>query len=236
VTIRLAERGIRVLLLDIEGTTTPIAFVHDVLFPYARSRVPVYLAAHRDDPGVREALARLRDETGHDAGNAAAAFQSLIDRDVKSPALKLLQGLIWEEGYKSGELRGQVFPDVAPSIRRWRDAGHRIAIYSSGSELAQRRLFESTDAGDLTSVFDGFFDTRVGAKIDASSYANIARELGCDPGDVLFVSDVTRELAAARQAGCQVVLSLRPGNPPQPDASAFESVSSFDEIATSKNR
>jgi enolase-phosphatase E1 len=233
--IRLAERGVRVLLLDIEGTTTPIAFVHDVLFPFARTRVPAYLAAHGDDPEVRESLARLRAETGHDAAGAAAAFQSLIDRDVKSPALKLLQGLIWEEGYKTGELRGQVFPDVAPAIRRWRDGGYRMAIYSSGSELAQRRLFESTDAGDLTGLFDGFFDTRVGAKVDASSYAGIAAALGCAPGDVLFVSDVTRELAAARQAGCQVVLSLRPGNPPQPDAPAFEAVASFEQILTSRS-
>jgi len=195
--IALAARGVRVVLLDIEGTTTPISFVHDVLFPYARARI-------------------------------GAEWHAAMDRDEKSSELKRLQGLIWEQGYRAGELRGEVFPDVAPAIRRWRAAGLRVAIYSSGSELAQRLLFGSTPDGDLTPLIDGFFDTSVGAKKVAASYAEIARRLGCDPREMLFVSDISAELAAAREAGCQVVLSVRPGNRAADEL--VESVTSFDEL------
>jgi enolase-phosphatase E1 len=197
--IALAGRGVRVVLLDIEGTTTPIAFVHEVLFPYARARI-------------------------------GAEWHAAMDRDDKSGELKRRQGLIWEQGYRAGELHGEVFPDVAPAIRRWRAAGLRVAIYSSGSELAQRLLFGSTPDGDLTALIDGFFDTAVGPKKSASSYADIARRLECAPREILFVSDVTAELAAAAEAGCQVVLSVRPGNAPQPDAGRYEAVESFDEL------
>lgn len=197
--IGLAARGIRAVLLDIEGTTTPISFVHDVLFPYARARI-------------------------------GAEWHAAMDRDDKSGELKRLQGLIWERGYRAGELHGEVFPDVAPAIRRWRDAGLRVAIYSSGSELAQRLLFGSTPDGDLTALLDGFFDTTVGPKKTAASYAAIARRLGCAPREILFVSDVTAELAAAAEAGCQVVLTLRPGNAPQPERDRYESVNSFSEL------
>ena len=195
--IALAARGVRVVLLDIEGTTTPISFVHDVLFPYARARI-------------------------------GAEWHAAMDRDEKSSELKRLQGLIWEQGYRAGELHGEVFPDVAPAIRRWRAAGLRVAIYSSGSELAQRLLFGSTPDGDLTPLIDGFFDTSVGAKKVAASYGEIARRLGCDPREMLFVSDISAELAAAREAGCQVVLSVRPGNRAVDEL--VESVTSFDEL------
>jgi len=246
VTIRLAERALDAVLLDIEGTTTPIAFVHDVLFPYARARAAVYLAAHRGTADYEEVHRRLTAEHAEDARNAqqppsiepdADSVHGLVpyiawlmDRDRKSPGLKLLQGLIWEEGYQAGELRGQVYPDVPGAIRRWRDRGLDVAIYSSGSVLAQRRLFESTPAGDLTPLFTAFFDTAVGPKVSASSYAQIAEALGRSPAQILFVSDITRELAAARGAGLQVLLSLRPGNATQPDADAYEQVTTFDEI------
>ena len=195
--IALAARGIRVVLLDIEGTTTPISFVHDVLFPYARARI-------------------------------GPEWHAAMDRDEKSSELKRLQGLIWEQGYRAGELHGEVFADVAPAIRRWRAAGLRVAIYSSGSELAQRLLFGSTPDGDLTPLIDGFFDTSVGPKKVPASYAEIARRLGCAPREILFVSDVTAELAAAREAGCQVVLSVRPGNAAADEP--FEAVTSFDHL------
>jgi enolase-phosphatase E1 len=239
---------IRAVLLDIEGTTTPIAFVHEVLFPYARARLAEYLGPARDSRPVADILRLLAEE--HAAGRArgeqpppllsreAAGWLAsvvdyagwLMDRDRKSPALKLLQGLIWERGYQAGELRGQVFADVPPAIRRWREAGLRVAIYSSGSELAQRRLFESTDEGNLASLLDGFFDTAVGAKISADSYRKIAAVLGLDPATILFVSDVTAELDAAAAAGLQVTLSLRPGNPPQPPH-PYAVVHTFDDIA-----
>lgn len=154
----------------------------------------------------------------------------LMDRDRKSQGLKLMQGLIWEDGYRAGQLRGQVFDDVPAAIRRWHDAGLVVAIYSSGSELAQRRLFESTGHGDLTPLLSGFFDTRFGAKIETASYVQIARALRCEPRDVLFISDVVAELTAAHEAGMQIVLSRRPGNPPQPGDADLPSISSFDEI------
>jgi len=153
-----------------------------------------------------------------------------MDRDRKSPGLKLMQGLIWEDGYRAGQLRGHVFEDVPGAIRRWHDAGFAVAIYSSGSELAQRRLFESTDHGDLTPLLAGFFDTRVGAKIESASYVEIARRLHCEPRAVLFVSDVVAELTAANHAGMQTLLSRRPGNPPQPADADLPSIASFDEI------
>jgi enolase-phosphatase E1 len=242
-TSRLADRGIRVVLLDIEGTTTPIAFVHETLFPFARRRVRGFLDTHGDDLDVRRARDLLVAEHAIDLDRDTPPLASpksvdalvdyvewLMDRDRKSPGLKLLQGEIWEEGYRSGELRGLVFDDVAPAIRRWHDAQLRVAIYSSGSELAQRRLFESTADGDLTPLLSGFFDTRVGAKVESASYARIASALGVTSSTMLFISDVTRELAAAREAGLQVVLSLRPGNPAQSERTLYDCVSSFEEL------
>ena len=247
-TIRLGDRGIRAVLLDIEGTTTPIAFVHEVLFPYAAAKLDAFLADARDDAllsGVRRQLGREHadDVAG---GNQPPAWNTstpalarastgayvrwLMARDRKSPGLKELQGQIWEVGYQAGELRGQVFADVAPAIARWRRAGLEVAIYSSGSELAQRRLFESTPDGDLTASIAGFFDTRVGAKMDRASYETIARALGRAPGEILFLSDVARELEAASEAGLQVAIVMRPGNAPQADQARFEQIRSFDEI------
>jgi enolase-phosphatase E1 len=248
VTVRLADRDVAAVLLDIEGTTTPIAFVHEVLFPAARQWLAGFLDAHADDAAlatIAEALAREHaadraageDPPAWEAGTPDRRRASvdryarwLMDRDRKSPGLKALQGLLWDEAYRAGSLRGQVFDDVPRALRRWREAGIGVAVYSSGSELAQRRLFESTSEGNLAGYFTGFFDTAVGAKVDTGSYAAITRTLDLPPGRVLFVSDVTRELAAARAAGLQTVLSLRPGNPPQPEASDYEAVRSFDEI------
>jgi enolase-phosphatase E1 len=156
-----------------------------------------------------------------------------MDRDRKSPGLKLLQGQIWDGGYRSGELRGVVFPDVVPAIRRWHDAGIRVAIYSSGSVHAQRRLFESTAEGDVTPLISAFFDTDIGPKTAPDSYVRIAGALGAAPGRVLFVSDVTAELSAARSAGLPVLLSSRPGNAAQPDAPAFETITGLDQVRPS---
>ena len=236
------------IVLDIEGTTTPIAFVYDVLFPYARAHLREYL----EDPANRDALVeplrmlqeqRAREPEGPpeggpheypEGGNPAKAglhdhLVWLMNRDRKSPALKLVQGQIWERGYRTGELKGEVFADVAPAFARWTAAGIRIAIYSSGSELAQRLLFGTTRDGDLTRMIAGFFDTRVGAKASAASYATIARALDCLPGNILFISDVTAELDAAASAGFQVRLCVRPANKPQP-ARAYDIVRTFDEL------
>ena len=219
--------GIEAVLLDIEGTTTPIAFVYQTLFPYARTHVADYLARHQEDPACRAAVALLGDEYGKempDAGRPSggkpdasvptivAYVESLMDQDRKSRGLKTLQGLIWEEGYRSGELRGQVFPDVKPALERWRAAGMRISIYSSGSVLAQQLLFQSTNAGDLTPLIDGYFDTTVGPKQSAESYRTIVAQLDVSPAQVLFVSDIERELDAAREAGLTTALCIRTGS------------------------
>ena len=246
------------IVLDIEGTTTPMTFVYDVLFPFARQRLSAYLADPDNAVALREILSSLREEWaadhapaaadrgpaeagdyvrgGGDGGegdadvfDAQAYVERLMDLDRKSPALKLLQGRIWEEGYRRGDLRGDVFADVAPALRRWREAGLDVAIYSSGSELAQRLLFGTTTEGDLTPLIVRFFDTAVGAKQTPDSYQRIAGELRCSPGRLLFVSDVTPELDAAKAAGCQTLLCVRPGNRPQP-SHGFRTIQSLDEI------
>ena len=235
--------GIEAIVLDIEGTTTPIAFVYDVLFPFARAHLREFLQNPMNAAQLREPLQRLHEEllvdADHDAdhgparawdggGGAAASYvEALMDRDRKSPGLKLLQGLIWEDGYRAGVLKGEVFADVPPALQRWRDAGLDVAIYSSGSELAQQLIFGSTADGDLTRFISRFFDTAVGAKGAPASYRRIAAELGRAPDRLLFISDVTSELDAAVAAGCAVILCLRPGNRPQPDH-AYKEISSFE--------
>ena len=246
--LALGDRGVRAVLLDIEGTTTPIAFVHAVLFPFARTALGAYLRDPDNSQIVRDIASRLwqehsidlergerppawRDRTHADLLASVEAYALwLMDRDRKSPGLKLLQGRIWECGYRAGLLKGEVFPDVSPAIQGWREAGLDVAIYSSGSVLAQRLLFESTPDGDLTRLLTGFFDTAVGPKTSTDSYANIARALSRQPAEIIFISDVVTELSAARAAGLQVLLSLRPGNPAQTGAESFEAIRSFDEI------
>jgi len=246
VTFLLRERGIHAVLLDIEGTTTPMAFVSDVLFPFARTHLRAFLQQNAGNAAVREAAALLRDEWKHDAAvdekppdwpdptpaSASPYVEWLMDRDRKSPALKLLQGLIWQRGYAEGILRGDVFADVAPAFRRWRERGVAIAIYSSGSVLAQRLLFGTTPSGDLTGEVAAFFDTAVGPKRSRDSYRRIADRLRVPAPEILFVSDVRGELEAAQSAGCRVLLAVRPGNRIEPGG-RFDpamTIHSFDEI------
>jgi enolase-phosphatase E1 len=219
------------ILLDIEGTTTPITFVYDVLFPFARSRI-------REQLGPEEVQA-LRKEYENDIRNGLAPPQWsdipvgyvhwLMDQDRKSTALKNLQGKIWLDGYERGELHGEVFGDVPPALVKWQRAGIDIRIYSSGSILAQRLLFSTTASGDLTAFLNGYFDTTTGPKGERESYVKIAEAYGTFGNEILFVSDVTRELEAARSAGMQTALCVRPGNPPQPEG-GHPIIHSFEEI------
>ena len=236
------------ILLDIEGTTTPIDFVYQVLFPFARTHVKDYLARHWSSADVQNDLAQLRAEQAADAqqGLAPPAINEdsdqstiettvayvhwLMDRDRKSTPLKSLQGKIWEEGYEAGELLSQVIDDVPSAIRRWHKEGKQICIYSSGSVLAQKLLFSHTSAGDLTPLINGYFDTTIGAKKDAESYCCIAVTLQLPPEEFVFVSDVIAELDAAYAAGLQGVLSLRPGNHPQPPSHSYQIIHSFAEL------
>ncbi|HEY7058043.1 MAG TPA: acireductone synthase [Vicinamibacterales bacterium] len=223
------------ILLDIEGTTTPIAFVYETLFPYARAHLKSFLDAHASHADGAALIERLRRDKTMDAeapagGSVVEYVEWLMDRDRKSTALKELQGLIWEDGYRRGELTGEIFPDVAPALERWHRQAIGAGIFSSGSVLAQRRLFGHSTAGDLTPLLRWYFDTTTGSKRDHASYDRIARSMGLPADAIVFVSDVVEELDAAREAGMQTRLSLRPGNAPQPAGHGHRPVRGFDEL------
>ena len=245
-TISISAQNIRGLLLDIEGTTTPIAFVYDVLFPFARAQVKDYLSHHLTSSDVRRDVELFRAEHAHDVANQLAPPEMpdssklesivdyvywLMDRDRKSMGLKSLQGKIWEEGYRSRALKSEVFRDVPLALERWHNNGLQVAIFSSGSVLAQRLLFAHTTGGNLTRFIDAYFDTTTGPKTAADSYLQISSELQIDPGHILFISDVTAELKAATNAGVQSALCIRPGNPPQPKVNEQCVIRSFDEVS-----
>ena len=240
-TESVSSAGVRGILLDIEGTTTPISFVHDVLFTYARQHVREYLITHAD--ALTDDIALLREEHARDTSSGAQPppftddaesianyVHWLIDRDRKSTGLKSLQGKIWREGYTSGTLKSQVFSDVRPALERWHEAGLRISIFSSGSALAQQLLFAHTEDGDLTTFISDYFDTNVGAKGDAESYRRIATKMNLPPVEILFISDVVTELRAATEAGMKTRLSIRAGNPAQSNTDFFDIIHTLDEV------
>lgn len=201
-----------VVLTDIEGTTTPVRFVHDVLFPYARARLPGWLPAHAGEPDVAAAIDAVRADAGvRDLADVVVTLLAWIDADEKRTPLKALQGRIWEAGYRDGSLRSPVYPDVPVALRAWRAEGRRLAVYSSGSVHAQRLLFAHTDAGDLTPLFSAYFDTTTGPKRAEASYRAIAAALGVPAADVRFLSDVVEELDAAAAAGMRTTLVDRDG-------------------------
>ena len=235
-TVSLSALGTRALLLDIEGTTTPIAFVYDVLFGYARTHAADYLHREGESAPCRAALEQLHAEQAADRERGADPpalmlnyIRWLMDCDRKSPGLKALQGLIWQEGFESGELHGQVYPDVPAAFDRWRQRGLDVYIYSSGSVLAQQLLFRSTEAGDLTKCLNGYFDTAVGPKVSPDSYLTIAARVDIPPHEILFVSDVVQELDAARTSRVGTALCVRGPNVPA-GAESHPVIRSFDEI------
>lgn len=197
------HRNPSAILLDIEGTTSSISFVADELFPYARKHLAAFVARH-----PQECAPILAEVPGDDP---VATLLEWIDEDRKATPLKTLQGLIWAQGYADGELKGHVYPDTPRAMRRWRDAGLAIHIYSSGSIAAQKLIFGHSIAGDLTPLIAGYFDTTTGPKRESASYAKIAAAIGVPPGDILFVSDVLAEVDAARAAGLQALLIDREG-------------------------
>jgi enolase-phosphatase E1 len=229
------ERNVtRAILLDIEGTTTPIAFVYDVLFPYARAHFRDFLRDHPEADAIailkREWVAEPPDNHPPLPGDLATYIEWLMDRDRKSPGLKALQGLVWQRGYRDATLKGEVYADVPPALERWRRGGIKTAIYSSGSVLAQRLLFSTTAFGDLTPLLSGFFDTSSGIKTSSESYERIAAGLECSTRQMLFVSDLIAELDAARAAGCEALLCVRPATVPIDIPPIERIVHTFDEI------
>lgn len=209
---------IRVILTDIEGTTSSISFVHEVLFPYASEHLPAFLREqHQDNIAVAEQLDTVAEVSGADRQDLEALIEVLqgwIREDRKETSLKALQGMVWEQGYQQGELKGHIYPDAADYLQRWHDRGLRLFVYSSGSVKAQKLIFGFTTEGDFTPFFSGYFDTRVGGKKDAQSYRNILADLGVEPGTVLFLSDVEAELSAAEEAGMKTAWLVRDGDLP----------------------
>jgi enolase-phosphatase E1 len=231
----------RGILLDVEGTTSSISFVYDVLFAHAKAKVGEFLSARRDDARVLELAAAVTAAAGTplapaaiaaDPTRAALAAIDLINRDVKDTALKELQGMIWRSGFESGELVAHVFDDVPPVLAAWADSGLDVRIYSSGSIEAQQLFFGHTAAGDLRPHLRGHYDTTTGPKREAASYALIAADMGLEPRQILFVSDVGAELDAARAAGMATALAVRPGNRDAGGVFEHEAVASFAEIVT----
>jgi enolase-phosphatase E1 len=243
----------RVYLLDVEGTTSPVSLVAEQLFPYARKHLAGYLREHWNEPETRADMALLTEENraekdekqilrfaqddkslGQDDNplglDAALSYLLwLMDRDRKSTALKSIQGRIWKYGYQAGELVGTVFPDVAEAFARWSKAA-KVAIYSSGSVEAQKLIFRYSSAGDVTRFITSYFDTRTGAKTSSDSYRAIAATMGVETSEILFVSDLQRELDPARETGCMTRLSVREGNAPVSDGNGHTAISSFAEI------
>jgi enolase-phosphatase E1 len=221
------------ILTDIEGTTSSISFVKDVLFPYAREHLPAFIAAHGDDTEVRRWLDATAQEAGIDAADRDAVIATLrqwIDEDRKATPLKALQGMIWREGYASGAYRAHLYPEVADRLRAWKDLGLPLYVYSSGSVAAQKLFFRYSEAGDLSGLFDGHFDTEVGGKREAASYAHISASIGVPAQDILFLSDIVEELDAARSAGLRTTWLCRPPLS-CPAESAHPCVGDFDAIA-----
>ena len=198
----------RAIVTDIEGTTSSIAFVKDVLFPYARAALPGFVHEHGHEPEVRQWLDAAAMDVGSVCMDAVLVevLQGWIDQDRKHTALKALQGMIWQAGYRDGDYHAHMYPDVAPTLRAWQMVGHPLYVYSSGSVGAQKLFFGHSEAGDLSGLFSGWFDTEVGGKRDAASYRRIAEAIGHAPADIVFLSDVVEELDAARETGFDTVL------------------------------
>lgn len=246
------EQSRQCIVLDIEGTTTPISFVTDVLFPYARDNVRKHLMSTYDSKETKEDIELLRAQVkddleqgvlgsvpipGEEAGKQkvidalVSNVEAMIKADRKITALKQLQGHIWRTGYENNELQGVVFEDVPEALKKWHANGIKVYIYSSGSREAQRLIFGNTAYGDLRKYLCGFFDTTVGNKRESRSYYEISQSVGVDkPSQILFVTDVYQEALAAKAAGLEVIISVRPGNAPLPENHGFKTIGSFAEI------
>lgn len=227
----MSNSTVHAIVTDIEGTTTDINFVHKVLFPYAHAKLPDFLRANADTPAVVEQIDAVRSEMGAPDATLETVIAQLlhwIETDQKVTPLKALQGMVWADGYQRGDFKGHLYSDVAPTLRQWKDLGKALYVYSSGSVQAQKLLFGYSDAGDLTPLFSGYFDTHIGHKREATAYQRIVAELDLPPAAVLFLSDVIEELDAAKQAGMQTLQLVREGTQP---GNTHACVTRFDEIA-----
>lgn len=225
-----AANSIQYVITDIEGTTTDIKFVHEVLFPYARQQLPGFVAANANSPAVRQQLKAVSAAVGRPLSDSEAVsqLQRWIDQDQKIGPLKTLQGLIWAKGYADGSLTGHVYPDAAEQLTLWQQRGIKLYVYSSGSVQAQQLIYRHSSQGDLTPLFSGYFDTRIGHKREANSYEVIRDALGGDAERMLFLSDISEELDAAKQAGLHTAWLLR--DQALPSESAHPAYADFKQI------
>ena len=204
---------IKAILTDIEGTTSSISFVKDVLFPYASKHLPAFVQKHQNDPEVREQLEALWQEEPELEQNIEASIACLLDwiaQDQKRTPLKAFQGMLWKHGYQSGQYQAHIYPDAVSALKDWQAEGLALYVYSSGSISAQKLFFKYSEAGDLTSLFQGYFDTTSGPKQSAASYDNIQVAIGIPASDILFLSDIEAELDAAKASGMQTCWLTRP--------------------------
>ena len=222
---------IRAIVTDIEGTTSSLAFVKDVLFPYARANLADYVRSNSGQESVKKIMAATCQEIGTELDTEQVISQLIqwIDEDKKVTPLKSLQGLIWEAGYQQDDFKGHIYPDAVGNLKQWKAKGLDLYVYSSGSVQAQKLLFGHTDEGDLTPLFSGYFDTHIGGKKEPQSYRNIANRIGIDAEQLLFLSDIKEELDAAKIAGYQTVWLVREGA--LEAKTEYLKVSSFDQIS-----
>ena len=206
--------AIKAILTDIEGTTSAVSFVFDVLFPYAKAHLPAYVRKHADDAQVAAQVQAVRVDSGEPGADVERVIEILLDwiaEDRKATPLKALQGMVWQQGYLAGELKGHVYPDAVEALRRWHAEGFRLYVYSSGSIQAQKLIFGRSEAGDLSSLFSGYFDTTSGPKREEASYRTIASAIGVAAHEILFLSDIVEELDAAQAAGMATCGLVRSG-------------------------
>lgn len=218
------------IVTDIEGTTSSLSFVKDVLFPYSRERMASFLEQRQTDPQVRDALAEVAQIAGKPLTlpESAALLLHWIDEDRKITPLKALQGMIWKQGYARGDFKGHIYEDAARNLKKWHAAGKRLYVFSSGSVPAQQLLFAHTDFGDLTPLFSGYFDTRIGNKRESTAYSHIASAAGLPAENILFLSDIEQELDAAAATGMKTVKLVREGG--RDPNTRHTQVDSFDRI------
>jgi len=223
---------VKAVLTDIEGTTSSISFVKDVLFPYAKQKMEDFVKQNRENPEVKRILNDVKEIAGKDltTDEIIEVLTKWIEEDKKITPLKEIQGLIWEEGYKKGELEGHIYDDSFEKLKKWKEKGIPIYIYSSGSVKAQKLLFSNTKFGDINYLFSGYFDTKIGGKKETQSYKKIAQEIGLKPEEILFLSDNPEEIEAAAKAGMKVIRFAREGEfeiiPDYP----YKQVRNFEEV------
>lgn len=205
---------IKAILTDIEGTTSAVSFVFDVLFPFAAKHLPDFVRTHAAETAVAAQLQAVRTDSNEPAADVERVIEILLQwiaEDRKATPLKALQGMVWAEGYQAGLLKGHVYPDAVEALKRWHQDGYALYVYSSGSIQAQKLIFGCSEAGDLTPLFSGYFDTTSGGKREAQSYHTIAQAIGLPAEQILFLSDIVEELDAAQQAGMATCGLVRQG-------------------------